>query len=421
MVSTKNLTSEVIQERLLKNKLNKLNHKLERELIQSFRIFSAQIEERIRSIDDSPQLLNIIKIGDAFREVCEKIGEDKDHFRTFTRFLDEVRRKDRDMDYLIEAYKRKYDFNNPEKFRVEKTVLVDDILMHYQSLRSIFEDYQAQKEEMQENYKKSSINLRENTHQPKNTISARFSDLISDLRQSIQKITNLSPEKLQSMDENRFTTQLLSRTYYLKYPEQEEEMQKKIENFRKASTPEILASIISPLPFQMERKCLIRHIKFLIDKLQEFETQGFIEHINQFLSMIYSHLEDIGEKIDNEQQFNFTFKKIMHLKEIIRKCYRHLEDWQERVNRKYKNQANSDNKNDTEPLVNKKILDEYISSYRQEREKLRIMYENRCIYRYLKSEETRLAKIKQNNQREKQKNQEIDKNGEENIEKKREK
>ena len=392
MVRTKILDPRIVHERVLQIKLNKLSRKLERELIQSFRTFSNQIEEDIRAIDDSPQLLNIIRLGNAFRDLCEKIGQDHTHFGEFLQFLNEVRSQDRHLERLIEAYKRKYDHGNPEKFRVEKMIPVDYILLFYQNLCTIYDDYQIQQQELKESFYSGQLNqsghLNSDTsgNQSNRSIIQKIGQKGKIFQEKIQNISHLTTKKVETLDQNSITTRIISNIYYWRHPEERIEMQKEIEEFRKNTPPEIMEKINQPLPFAVEKACIDKHLKYLTKQLQDFESQGFITHIHAFLALIYPHLEKAAEKLDDTTEYSLSFEDKAFLKEIIRKYYRKNEEWQDRVYRKYENQQFLHEKPVLEPPVNKKILETYLLQYNQQREKLQIIRENKRICRYLQDE-----------------------------------
>ncbi|MCF2138807.1 MAG: hypothetical protein K9W44_01970 [Candidatus Lokiarchaeota archaeon] len=390
------MINQKIKERMLKLKLTKLDQKLEHELIRSFRSFSEQVKEDINAIDDSPQLLNIIRIGSAFRELCDKIGEDKDHFSKFFRFLEEVRSQDRQMEELIEAFKRKYDFSNPSKFRVEVSVNTQDILLYIQSLISIYDDFQSQKEELKQSFvdnDSSSYNAE------KKDYLSFFQKKIQAIKQKTRLITHLTPDVVEQMDDSSsHISRTISSAYYLVHPEQKPENRRLIQDFKKSSPSDILDSFKQPLPFQLEKAILHTFIKDLENKMKDFESQGFIAHIRSFAPLIFAKYEEMVNNFDSSNSFTLNFEEKLQLKNIIRKHYRALEEWLERVNRKYgEDQGNSK----IEPHVNPKILKSHLTEYQIKRDQLQNQRENRRIYQHILKQE----KLEEKNM--KQKSREI--------------
>ncbi|WP_457556930.1 hypothetical protein [Candidatus Harpocratesius sp.] len=372
------LINQKIKERMLKLKLTKLDQKLEHELIRSFRSFSEQVKEDINAIDDSPQLLNIIRIGSTFRELCDKIGEDKDHFSKFFRFLDEVRSQDRQMEEKIEAFKRKYDFSNPSKFRVEISVKTQDILLYFQNLISIYDDFQSQKEELKQSF---IDNDSSSYNQEKKQYLSFFQNKIQVIKQKTRLITHLSPDVVEQLDDSSSQfSRTISSAYYLVHPEQKPENRRLIQDFKKSSSSDILDSFKKPLPFQLEKAILRTFIKNLENKMKDFESQGFIAHIRSFAPLIFAKYEEMVNNFDNSNIFTLYFEEKLQLKNIVRKNYRALEEWLERVNRKY-GEDQGDSK--IEPPVNPKILKSFLTEYQIKRDQLQNQRKDRRIYHYI--------------------------------------
>ena len=135
-----------------KVEIEQLKHKRaqnEKYFLQVFTDVDKEVFSELAVLNDSQQLNNAIALADVFRALCEKIGDDT-NFRGMVKFLSFVRNRDRTMEKSIDWYKNKFDFKNPEKFRVEGVrtdrfqAMVDRL---YQSVNSYLADQQAEQDE----------------------------------------------------------------------------------------------------------------------------------------------------------------------------------------------------------------------------------------------------------------------------------
>ncbi|MHA1611513.1 MAG: hypothetical protein ACTSYU_05610, partial [Promethearchaeota archaeon] len=174
--------------------LQKLTRRCEQELIKAFQRFTEQIYEEIDKIDDSPQLQNLLSIGNAYSQVCEKFGKDSAYFGTYFRLIELIRNQDRKMEARMEAYNKKYHSEDSNKFRVTTKVSISHISTIFQSLKAIVTDYRKQIQEMQNQQELSktaltSTSLGENSSVGKK-LSHNFAKVITRVKSSFDITQN---------------------------------------------------------------------------------------------------------------------------------------------------------------------------------------------------------------------------------------
>jgi len=176
--------------------------KIERELIKSFNHYvKTSVLAEIQALDDSAQLLNVIKIGERFQKICNSIGNTPEYKKMFN-FLSNVRMNDREIRRLIISMKMKYDFDNPDKFRVKHEIIADNLDFILQSLKSQLKSLHQEEEEImlaKQQKKEEKVKTKLEKRQDKQI------SLNLDVKSFIKRLENSPPvQKVEFWIQNKF-------------------------------------------------------------------------------------------------------------------------------------------------------------------------------------------------------------------------
>ncbi len=363
--------------------------KFERELIKSFNHYvKTSVLAEIYALDDSTQLLNIIKIGEKFQEICDSIGNTPE-FKKMFNFLSDVRMNDRNISKLVISMKMKYGFDNPEKFRVKHEISADDLDFILQSLKSQLKSLKQEEEEMilaKQQQKEEKEKIRLEKKQDKQNI------LNIDVNSYMKKIKNISTvQKIELWAQNKF------------HPEEIEENKLKIKNYRKNLTEEKKQKIQKDLSLREEKTILNNWINDFNKNLLNFESFSDYNHIIDFSSAFIKFSEVLDEKFRNNPEYE---GKKRDLRSDLRKYYKFLEDWIIRVEIKYENHQK---RNSKEEKIDTKEIDAFLKKYESNRSKIIIVQEDRRILKTIFNKEKEIQKtLKEKEKAEIKKQKEID-------------
>ncbi len=369
-----------IRTRKNKFQLQQLTHRCEQELIQAFKRFTEQIYEEIEKIDDSPQLQNLIRIGNAFRNTCEKIGKDDANFGTYFSLIEEVRNQDRKMEARMEAYKLKYHAEDSNKFRVSSKVPINYISAIYQSLQAIVSDYRTQIQEMhnQQELRKtetSSASL-EGSSSVGKKLKNNFTRIITKFKSSLDTSQNGEV----SLENASLLQKGVIQIHHRLNPEAIPHNREQIAAFRAKTSEKDMKLYQLPLSFKDEIQLIKAFASELMALLLEYESQGFYAHINQHVPVILTTYETIASQLESSPEYSLSRSEQMKFKDYLRSLYRQVEDWNERVNVKYKDETL---RNPKESKLSLPIFQDRLGLYPESREKLRIQLEDRRIWKEL--------------------------------------
>ncbi len=381
---TKNNLSRIVRQKELELK----SAKIERELIKSFNHYvKTSVLADIQVLDDSTQLLNVINIGNKFQEICNSIGNTPEYEKMFN-FLSDVRMRDREISRLITSMKMKYEFKNPEKFRVDHEILAENLDFILQSLKSQLKSLQQEEEEM--------ILTKQKKKEEKEKTKL-------EKKQEKQNFLNIDFNSYKKRFKNNPTVQKVEFWAQTKFhPGEIEENKLKIKNYRKNLTKDNKQEIKQDLTLKEERTLLKEHITEFHKILLEFESFGNYNHIMEFSKAFLSFSEDLDEKYRKNSEF---VGKTHQLRSELRKFYNFLEDWIIRVKIKYENPKK---RNTKEEKVDRKIIDELLKNYELNRSKFIIIQEDRRILKSIfKEEKTNQKKLKVKEKTEKKKKKDI--------------
>jgi len=366
---TKTNLSRIVRQKELELK----SPKIERELIKSFNHYvRTSVLADIHVLDDSTQLLNIINIGKKFQEICNSIGNTPEYKKMFN-FLSDVRMRDREISRLVTSMKSKYEFDNPEKFRVEHEILADNLGFILQSLKSQLKSLEQEEEEMilakqqkKEEKEKSKLEKRQD--------GQNFLNI--DVNSYIKRIKNIP-----TVQKVKFWAQTKL------HPEEIEENKKKIKNYRNNLTDEKKQKIQKNLTLKEEETLLKNWINDFNNNLLEYESFGNYNHILDFSSAFLKFSEILDEKFRKNPEYE---GKKRDLRSDLRKYYKLLEDWIIRVEIKYENPQK---RNQKEGKVDKKDIDEFLKKYELNRSKFIIIQEDRRILKNIFNQDKEKQKL----------------------------
>ncbi|MHA1672344.1 MAG: cell envelope integrity protein TolA [Promethearchaeota archaeon] len=359
--------------------LQQLARRCEQELIKAFQRFAEQIYEEIEKIDDSPQLQNLLRIGNAFRKTCEKIGEDGAYFGTYFHLIDAVRNQDRKMEARMESYKMKYHAEDANKFRVTSKVPIDHISTISQSLKTIVTDYRNQIQEMhnQQEVRKTELSSTlEGNHSFGRKFSSNFTKIITKVKSSL----SISPNGGNSLENASLLQKGVTQIHHRLNPEAIPHNREQIVAFRAKTSEENMKLYQLPLSFKDEIQLIKAFASELMAKLLEYESQGFCAHINQIVPLILTTYETIASQLESSPEYSLARSEQMKFRDYLRSLYRQVEDWNERVNVKYKDETL---RNLKETKVSLPKFQDRLGLYPESREKLRIQLEDRRIWKEL--------------------------------------
>lgn len=365
---------EKIKSRKIQIQIRILEKKMEKELISTFKAFSKQIFEDLAELDDSPQLLKIVNIGNAFRETCEEIGQSSDLFGKHFDFLNIVRDLDREMERKIEAFKRKYGFEEEGKFRVENKGSTDHIKSIIQTLKSVIQDFHIQIKEIQsqdnmKNYNKGA--------QKKVVIGDKIKSISSDVTTKIRDMFEIAPKDYEIRQEFPFLKKSLTSIFFKIHPEKIPSNHEKIDEFRTKMNLGEIPKLDTKLTLNEEIKIAKAYYRVLKEKVEEYEALGWFTHISRFIPLILASFEKIAVEIDDSAKYKLEAPHKIKIKNKFREFYRDLEEWFTRVQLKYENE---ENRNSEELKVRGSEFQEILESYAKQRESRLIEIENHQIW-----------------------------------------
>ncbi len=381
---TKTNLSRIVRQKELELK----SAKIERELIKSFNHYvKTSVLADIQVLDDSTQLLNIINIGKKFQEICNSIGNTPEYKIMFN-FLSDVRMRDREVSRLVNSMKMKYEFDNPEKFRVDHEILADNLDFILQSLKSQLKSLQQEEKEMilakqQKKEEKEKTKL-EKRQDKQNSLNV-------DVNSFIIRLKNIpAVQKVEFWAQTKF------------HPDEIEENKLKIKNYRKNFTEEKKQEIQKDLTLKEERTLLKKFINEYHENLLNFESNCNYNHIMDYSNAFLKFAEVLDEKFRKNSEFE---GKTRDLRGDLRKFYKFLEDWIIRVNIKYENPKKG---NPKEEKVDKKDIDEILRNYDLNRSKFIIFQEDRRILKNISKKEKEIQKeLKEKEKIEKKKQKDL--------------
>ncbi len=367
--------------------------KIEKELSDHFNKHAKQVIKDLTLINESPQLLNAIEIGKAFRTVCEKIGKDPEIGSTkYLNFLNLVRQKDREVEKNVDGMKYRFDYENSKKFRVKANRSTRDIEQVFPSLKAVYADLQKMEEEKRlskeqkiserQLSKKQREDEKEQSGQPKwlEIFDLKDGDYYRSRGESIPKVviaTEWAKSKL--------------------YPEQVSKNIDLITKFRKSKKPEELEKFVQPLTQKQELSILGEYFKVNQLKILSYEQKGFYNHTTYYCTTYLKFIEELA----NNVRSGSDFQKFGHLLlPKLREKYANIEDWLQRVERKYEIPSNL---NPNEGKVDTKAIEAIIKSFMPMREHFIRAEEDKRILKHL------LNQAKDQLKAEKQKERQIEK------------
>jgi len=381
---TKTNLSRIVRQKELELKAAKI----ERELIRSFNHYvKTSVLAEIHILDDSTQLQNVINIGKRFQKICDSIGNTPEYKKMFN-FLSDVRMRDREISRLVTSMKLKYEFDNPEKFRVEHEIIPDNLDFILQSLKSQYKsllqeenEIKLAKQQQKEDKEKSKLDKKQD----------RQISLNIDVNSYIKRLKSSPPvQKVENWAQTKF------------HPNEIEENKVKIKNYRKNFTEEKKKKIQRELTLKQERTLLKNWIKEFNEELLKFESNGNYNHIMDYSNTFLKFNEVLDEKFKKNPEFA---GKTSQLRSDLREFYKFLEDWIIRVNIKYENPQK---KNPKEEPVNKKNIDEFLKKYEINRSKFIINQEDRRILKNIfKEEKANQKKLKEKEKTERKKEKDL--------------
>jgi len=372
---TKNNLSRIVRQKELELK----SPKIERELIKSFNYYvKTSILADIQVLDDSTQLFNVINIGNKFQEICNSIGNTPEYGKMFN-FLSDVRMRDREISRLITSMKMKYEFNNPEKFRVDHEILADNLGFILQSLKSQLKSLQQEEEEIilakqQKKEEKEKTKL-EKKQEKQNFLNNNFNSYKKRLKnsQTIQKVEFWAQTKF--------------------HPYEIEENKIKIKKYRKNFSEEKKQKFQKDLTLKEERSLLKNWIGEFHDNLLKLESNSNYNHIMEYSNAFLKFSEVLDEKFRKNPEFA---GKTLQLRGDLRKFYKFLEDWIIRVKIKYENPKK---RNLKEEKVDRKDINDVLRNYDLNRSNFIIIREDRRILKHIFKEEREIQKELKNKEK----------------------
>ena len=361
--------------------------KLEQALMQNFHRQSSQIKADLTQLNESPQLLNAIAMVDTFREICNTIGDDQKTFGTFYNFLDLVRRKDRDMAHFIESMKRRFESDNPEKFRVEVKHSSADFSYIISSLRNLVTDFaedekdhqlsqdqKTQEREARNQQKLAKKKGKSNRQSWNSSITQKIDTFIRPASAS-DTSPETSPSKIQKWMQNQIHPTLLP------------ENQTEIAQYRSKMTEEEHIAIQLPLTPAQEVKIIKTVCNEVRQQLNVFETQGYYTHVMKFGETWLSYLEQASTDLSEEK---YVRNAIFPVRQALRKDFQELEEWISRVEVKYEK---STSRNPKEAKVEAKEKLRVLQIYEEARKEYIQHEENLRILQIIKKKERERSKL----------------------------
>ena len=313
-----------------KVEIEQLKHKRaqnEKYFLQVFTDVDKEVFSELAVLNDSQQLNNAIALADVFRALCEKIGDDT-NFRGMVKFLSFVRNRDRTMEKSIDWYKNKFDFKNPEKFRVEGVrtdrfqAMVDRL---YQSVNSYLADQQAEQDEKlhsaeQKRIEQQKIKEEKQIQKLEQSRDADAAQKGSDTESPLNNMKQTLVEKL--------------------HPERLPENLERIKEFRMKMTEDQREKIEKPIPMKKELALFEQFAKEFLSKIYELDAVGWYTHIKSYIDEYLHFLESKVNDIRDLQK--------PEIKSAFRARYLEIEQWIARAENKYSLEKN---RNAKEPEI----------------------------------------------------------------------
>ncbi|TFH31358.1 MAG: hypothetical protein E4G98_00200, partial [Promethearchaeota archaeon] len=383
--------------------LQQLAHRCEQELIQAFQRFTAQIYEEIEKIDDSPQLQNLLRIGNTFRNTCEQIGKDDAHFGTYFRLIEVVRNQDRKMEARMEAYKQKYHAEDSNKCRVTSKVPISHLSAIIQSLQTIVTDYRTQIQEMHNQQELRKTEFSSASLEGKNSAGKKFQSSFTKIITQVKSSLEISPSGGEDLENTSLLQKGVTQLHYRLNPEANPHNHEQIALFRAKTSKDDMKAFQLPLSFKEEIQLIKAFALELMALLHEYESQGFFVHITQHGGLILTTYETIATQLDSSPEYTLSRTEQMKFKDYLRSLYRQVDDWMARVHVKY-NDETFRSKN--EPKVILSQFQTTLKKYTESRAKLRIQLEDHRIWQHLTRqahEEEKVVKAQKQAEAKKQK------------------
>src|SRR6056297_1466030 len=323
----RNIRNKIEQKKEIQEK-----KKLEDEMIEIFTKYAQDIKARLVELNKSPQLLNAVALIEVFREMCQKIAEDDElgNPQRF-RFLNAVRKWDRELEHLVEDMKYRFEYDNPEKFRVEARKSTDWAEYIFENLKTVVSDYKDRMEERQRLRKQRLQMQRQNQKQTATKTKEKETETSQEQYDDYIKYGEKPPLKLRI---EHWINQRLR-------PEELSENREKIEEFRKNMTEEQEKKIEETLSLKDEVEIAKEFIDEVFSLLESYEEMSYYEHVSQLGKLWLQFLEDLSDKIrtpKEEHKLAFQDKTIPKLLQVVREHFIFVEDWLQRVDLKYENE-----------------------------------------------------------------------------------
>ena len=351
----------------------KFKKRLEKELIRAFQDFTKGIKEDLITLNQSPQLLNAITLADAYRQVCDKIGEDRDQYQGLFKFINVVRQNDREIEQIIRSMKKRFDYSDSEKFRVEgkrSSEYVKGILQTLRSIQDGFIQEQAeidlsnkQREEERTSIQNQESSNNQNGNRKKKDIQLKVADY--------EKFGEKAPIQLKAREYIRDKT----------HPEEIPENIEAIRIFRKKITADQQKNIQQPLSVKEEVQILKQTINEFDNQIQAFEKLGYYNHVKKSGKQWLLTLETLGKELSSET-IDFNIRNA--LRGELRKNYKFIDEWLARVDVKYEIKRNI---NPNEPEVKEKNIEFITNQYHPTRDNYIRAQEDRRILKILASKD----------------------------------
>lgn len=351
----------------------KFKKRLEKELIRAFQDFTKGIKEDLITLNQSPQLLNAITLAEAYRQVCDKIGEDRDQYQGLFKFINVVRQNDREIEQIIRSMKKRFDYSDPDKFRVEGKRSAEYVKGILQTLRSIQDGFiqeQAeidlsikQREEERSNIQNQEASNNQNGMKNKKDIQLKVADY--------EKFGEKAPIQLKAREYIRDKT----------HPEEIPENIEAIRLFRKKITVDQQKKIQKPLSVKEEVQILKQTINEFDNQIQAFEKLGYYNHVKQSGKQWLLTLETLGKELSSET-IDYNIRNA--LRGELRKNFKFIDEWLARVDVKYEIKRNI---NPNEPEVKQKNIEFITNQYHPTRDSYIKAQEDRRILKILASKD----------------------------------
>ncbi len=371
-----------------KVEIEQLKHKRaqnEKYFLQVFTDVDKEVFSELAVLNDSQQLNNAIALADVFRALCEKIGDDT-NFRGMVKFLSFVRNRDRTMEKSIDWYKNKFDFKNPEKFRVEGVrtdqfqAMVDRL---YQSVNSYLADQQAEQDEKlhsaeQKRIEQQKIKEEKQIQKLEQSRDADAAQKGSDTESPLNNMKQTLVEKL--------------------HPEPLPENLERIKEFRMKMTEDQREKIEKPIPMKKELALFEQFAKEFLSKIYELDAVGWYTHIKSYIDEYLHFLESKVNDIRDLQK--------PEIKSAFRARYLEIEQWIARAENKYSLEKN---RNAKEPEIEAEEVGNYLNKYDTRRQAAIEEEQNERIWYFIKNEVKILQQEeKAKQQEEAKKNKDLD-------------